>query len=231
MVRLAVALSNVALHVFDDDDGVVDHEAGGQRDAEQRERIDGEAENADEREGADQRNRDGDRGDKRGAPVLQEEKITAMTMTMASISVLMTSWIEAPTTVVVSKATAYFMPGGKDLERRAARLWRRDPPASALALLSCCTPKPTAGMPLKRKRAARKSPAPSSAWPTSLICTMPCGVFLTMMLLNCSGVVRRPTTLTVIWKACLESDGGAPSWPEGTSTFCCCRARRLHRSR
>ena len=50
------------------------------------------------------------------------------------------------------------------------------------------------------------------------------GVFLTMMLSNCSGVERRPTTLTEIWKACFWSEGGAPSWPEGTSTFCSCSA-------
>ena len=74
VVRLAVALGDVALDVFDHDDGVVDDEAGGQRDAEQRERIDGEAEDADEGEGPDQRNRNGDGGDEGGAPVLQEEE-------------------------------------------------------------------------------------------------------------------------------------------------------------
>ena len=62
------------LHVFDDDDGVVDHQAGGQRDAEEGERIDGEAEDLDERKGADQRDRDGDGGDDGGAPVLQEQE-------------------------------------------------------------------------------------------------------------------------------------------------------------
>jgi hypothetical protein len=38
----------MALHVLDDDDGVVDDQAGGQRDAEERERVDGEAEDLDE---------------------------------------------------------------------------------------------------------------------------------------------------------------------------------------
>ena len=64
----------MALHVFDDDDGVVDDEAGGQRDAEERERVDGEAEDLDEREGADERDGDGDGGNDGGAPVLQEEE-------------------------------------------------------------------------------------------------------------------------------------------------------------
>ena len=40
------SMCNVALHVFDHHDGVVDHQARGQRDAEERERVDGEAEDA-----------------------------------------------------------------------------------------------------------------------------------------------------------------------------------------
>ena len=68
------ALLDVALDVLDDDDGVVDHQAGGQRDAEQGQRVDREAEQLDEGEGADQRHRDGDRRDERAAPVLQEEE-------------------------------------------------------------------------------------------------------------------------------------------------------------
>ena len=47
-VRVAVFRGNMPLHVFDDHDGVIDHEAGGQRNAEQGERVDGEAEDLDE---------------------------------------------------------------------------------------------------------------------------------------------------------------------------------------
>ena len=71
---LVVAFLDVALDVFDDDDGVVDDEAGGERDAEERERVDGEAEDPDEGEGADEGDGDGDGGDEGGAPVLQEEE-------------------------------------------------------------------------------------------------------------------------------------------------------------
>src|SRR5208282_198398 len=64
----------VALNVFYDDDGVVDHEAGGERDAEQGQRVDGEAEQLDEGEGPDERDRDGDGGDDGGAPVFEENE-------------------------------------------------------------------------------------------------------------------------------------------------------------
>ena len=41
-----------------------------------------------------------------------------------------------------------------------------------------------------------------------------------MILSNSAGSLSRPTTRTGIWKACVESDGGWPSWPAGISTFC-----------
>jgi hypothetical protein len=74
MVRLVVALGDMALDVFDDNDGVVDDEAGGEGDAEQRERVDGETEDTDEGEGSDERNRNRDSGDEGRAPILQEEE-------------------------------------------------------------------------------------------------------------------------------------------------------------
>src|ERR1700678_1392426 len=64
----------VTLHVFDDDDGVVYYETSGKGDAEESERVDAEAEDLDEGEGADERNRDGASGDDGSAPVLQEEE-------------------------------------------------------------------------------------------------------------------------------------------------------------
>ena len=67
-------MCDVPLHIFDDHDGIVDHQAGGQRDAEQRKRVDGEAEDLDERERADERNRDRDGGDDGGAPIEQEQE-------------------------------------------------------------------------------------------------------------------------------------------------------------
>ncbi len=64
----------MALHVFDDDDRVVNHQACGQSDAEERECIDGEAEQLDKGECADERDRDGDRRNDGGAPVKQEKE-------------------------------------------------------------------------------------------------------------------------------------------------------------
>src|SRR5258708_1295970 len=64
----------MALDVFDNDDGVVDHQACSESNAEQGQRVDGEAEQLDEREGADERDRNRDRGDDGGAPVLEENE-------------------------------------------------------------------------------------------------------------------------------------------------------------
>ncbi len=65
---------DVALHVLDDHNGVVDHQPGGQRDSEQRERVDGEAKDLDKGEGANERNRYGDRGDDGGSPIQQKQE-------------------------------------------------------------------------------------------------------------------------------------------------------------
>ena len=62
------------LHVFDNHDGVVDHQSGSERDAEQGERVDREAEDLDKSKGADKRDRDRDRRDDRCAPILQEQE-------------------------------------------------------------------------------------------------------------------------------------------------------------
>src|SRR6266478_9530886 len=64
----------MALDVFDNDDGVIDHQSGGERNSEQRQRVDGEAEQLDERECANERDRNRDRGDDGGAPVFKENK-------------------------------------------------------------------------------------------------------------------------------------------------------------
>ena len=74
LTRFGVFHVNVALHILDDHNRVVDHQARGQRDAEERERIDGEIEDPDKRKGADERNRNGDGGNDGGAPIEQEQK-------------------------------------------------------------------------------------------------------------------------------------------------------------
>ena len=48
----------MALDVFNDDDGVIDDQAGGERDAEERQRVDGKAKQLDESKRADERDRE-----------------------------------------------------------------------------------------------------------------------------------------------------------------------------
>jgi len=74
VMGIVVALAQMALDIFDDDDSVVDDESGGEGDAEESERVDGESEDLDEGEGADQRDGDGDSGNDGSAPVLEEEE-------------------------------------------------------------------------------------------------------------------------------------------------------------
>src|SRR5438045_6337554 len=50
----------------------------------------------------------------------RKRKITIMTMRIASSSVVTTSFAESPTTVVVSKAMTYFIPGGKDFDNSSS---------------------------------------------------------------------------------------------------------------
>src|SRR5579884_3584528 len=75
-------------------------------------------------------------------------KRNAMTMTIASSRVEMTSLIESPMTVVVSKAMTYFMPGGKDFDSSTSAAFAALSTSSALASESCCTPIPMASCPL-----------------------------------------------------------------------------------
>src|SRR5258708_18311985 len=78
----------------------------------------------------------------------KKKKITMITMITASISVATTSLTESPTTVVVSKATTYLMPGGNDLASSWSSAFANLSTCSALALESCWTPTPTAWCPL-----------------------------------------------------------------------------------
>src|SRR3954453_23261555 len=47
----------------------------------------------------------------------RNRKMTMITITMASSRVVITSLTESPTTVVVSNAITYFIPGGNDLDK------------------------------------------------------------------------------------------------------------------
>ncbi len=72
VVRLGDAFGDVALDVFDDHDGVIDDQAGGEGDAEQSQSVDGEAKELDENKCAHKGDRNGDRGNERTAPILKK---------------------------------------------------------------------------------------------------------------------------------------------------------------
>src|SRR5438552_13229635 len=67
----------------------------------------------------------------------KKRKITMMTMRIASSSVVTTSLTDSPTTVVVSKAITYLIPGGKDLESSSSAALAFLSTSSALAFESC----------------------------------------------------------------------------------------------
>jgi hypothetical protein len=71
------------LDILHHHDGVVDHDADREHEAEQSEIVDGEAERRHHRKGADQRHRDRDDRNDRGPPALQN---TSTTMTTSSIA-------------------------------------------------------------------------------------------------------------------------------------------------
>ena len=67
------ALFDVALDVLDDDDGVVDHDADGENQAKQRQRVERDPHQAHDEECADERDGNGEDRDDRCAPRLQEQ--------------------------------------------------------------------------------------------------------------------------------------------------------------
>ena len=71
--RLHAALE-VALNILHDDDGIVDDNAHRQHKAEQRQVVQGNAEHIEEGKSAEQRDRNRDHGNDRGAPALQEQE-------------------------------------------------------------------------------------------------------------------------------------------------------------
>src|SRR5437016_1381006 len=65
---------DVMLDGFDDDDGIIDDEADGQHETEQRKGIHREPEYREERKGANEGDRHGEQRNERGAPALQEDE-------------------------------------------------------------------------------------------------------------------------------------------------------------
>ena len=65
---------DVVHHRLDHDDRIVDDDADGEHEAEQREHVDREAEQREEDERADERDRHGHQRNQRRAPVLQEDE-------------------------------------------------------------------------------------------------------------------------------------------------------------
>ena len=65
---------DVVLDGLDDDDGVIDHDADGQHQAEQRQVVQAEAQGGHDGEGADDGDRHGDQRNEGRPPVLQEQQ-------------------------------------------------------------------------------------------------------------------------------------------------------------
>ena len=95
-------LAHDALDVLEHDDGVVHHDADGEHHAEERERVDGVAEQQQPGERPDERHRHGRERDEGGAPVLQEEEHHQEHSTIASARVFTTSRMDTSTNRVVS---------------------------------------------------------------------------------------------------------------------------------
>ena len=112
-MRIGVLHGNMPLHVLDHHDRVVHHQARGQRDAEQSQRVDRESEELDKCKRSDQRYRNRYRGNDGRAPVQKEKKDHHDHNDDGFCQRSITSRIESPTTVVESNATAYSSPGGK----------------------------------------------------------------------------------------------------------------------
>ncbi len=75
----------------------------------------------------------------------RNRNITAITSTMASIRVRITSWIDSLTKVVLSTGKASLTPGGKVDCRASARALTASTTLRALAPGASCTATPAAG--------------------------------------------------------------------------------------
>src|SRR5208283_1658023 len=78
----------------------------------------------------------------------RKTKMTRMTRKIAWPRVETTSRMDSLTASVVSKASSYFMPGGKRLERRSSSALHRRSTSRALAVESWVMPMPTDSCPL-----------------------------------------------------------------------------------
>src|SRR5215469_3320337 len=67
----------------------------------------------------------------------RKRKITTMTIKIASSRVVTTSFTESPTTVVVSKAMTYFIPGGNDFDSSSSSAFAALSTSRAFAFESC----------------------------------------------------------------------------------------------
>src|SRR5712671_2059627 len=82
----------------------------------------------------------------------KNKKMTIITSAIACNNVIITSRIDSLTTLVVSKAIAYFNPGGNVFESFRNSALAALSTSSAFAPGSCVTPMPTASWPLNRNR-------------------------------------------------------------------------------
>ena len=73
-MRVGVVQVDVPLRIFDDDNSVIDHQAGRESNPKKRQRIDGEMKRVDKSESPNQRYRNGDRRNDGRTPIQQEEE-------------------------------------------------------------------------------------------------------------------------------------------------------------
>src|SRR3982074_1619245 len=73
-MRVGVVQVDVPLRVFDDDNCVIDHQAGRESNSKKRQRIDGEIKGIDKSESTNQRHWNGDRRNDGRTPIQQEEE-------------------------------------------------------------------------------------------------------------------------------------------------------------
>ena len=142
-----VARLDVARDVLDHHDGVVDHEAGADRERHQGEIVEAEAREPHDPEGGDQREGQGHAGDEGGPGRAQEEQNDEHDQPTLSTRVSWTSWTEARIVPVRSLTTESVTPSG--MPRCSLGRIERMPSTVSMMLAPGwrCTSMTTAGLP------------------------------------------------------------------------------------
>ena len=214
-------LFDMVFRGLDHHDGVVNDDADGQHQAEQRKRVEAEPHQRHGGESADDGHRHGDQGDQRRTPVLQEHQHHhghQQHGVAESVENLVDRLADVGRGVVVD---VVLDPLGKSLAKLlhlglhalgrvqgvgAGQLEDADADGRlAVDDIRRCPGSWPPASPAPRRPAARPARPPP---------------VLTMMSANCSGSMRRPRVVMVYWKSMPLAAGGWPTWPAATCTFC-----------